>query len=239
MSRSHDLVHKPLAEINRAAFVDALVRVRQQLVNVHRLDRHVKRVLLGSGEDHEHHLSQHGLGADLRRPAQPAEVDVVASLDDVEQAISADQDGGRSDGGEEDAEDGELDRLLGHGADFGDGVDELEEDGVLFGGLDLAADDGEGEELEGAVEGRLDDFGVGGVEGEEERLEDGVSVGGGEAGDDGGGIVGVVGEGLEPVEDGFAGGDEVRVLAPRGVFDDLVEGRTYHAAAACGAAECL
>ena len=140
----------------------------------------------------------------------------------MEQAVSTDQDAGRSDGREEDAEDGELDRLLRHGADLGDGVDEFEEDGVLFGRLDLAADDGEGEELEGAVESRLDDFGIRGVEGEEERLEDGVRVGGGEAGDDGGGIVEVVGEGFEFVEDGFAGGDEVRVLAPCSVLDDLV-----------------
>lgn len=40
--------------------------------------------------------------------------------------------------------------------------------------MDLAAEEADGEELEGAVDGGLDDLGVGGVEGEEDGAEDEV-----------------------------------------------------------------
>lgn len=47
---------------------------------------------------------------------------------------------------------------------------------------------------------------------------------------------GIVGDGIELVEDGFTGGNEMGVFAPRCVFDDLVERRAEGAAAAGRAA---
>lgn len=89
-----------------------------------------------------------------------------------------------------------------------------------------------------AVEGGLDDLGGGGVEGEEEGVEDELGVGQDEAEERGRGqgIGGGVGQGLELVEGGLGGGDEVGVLAPGDVLDDLVEGGAEDAAALGGAA---
>lgn len=92
----------------------------------------------------------------------------------------------------------------------------------MSGRLDLAAEDREREEFEGAIESWFDDLGITGVEREEERLENGICILRGESGDDGGRIVKVVGKRFEFVENGFTGGDEIRVLTPRRVFDDLV-----------------
>lgn len=99
-------------------------------------------------------------------------------------------------------------------------------------------DEVEGEEPEGALERGLHDLAVGGVEGEDQGLEDEIGVGEGEA-EQGGGGIRRGGGGLELVEGGFAGGDDVGVLAPGGVLDDLVEGGADHAAAAGLAAEGL
>lgn len=87
-----------------------------------------------------------------------------------------------------------------------------------------------------AVEGGLDDLGGGGVEGEEEGVEDELGVGRDEAEERGQGIGGGVGQGLELVEGGLGGGDEVGVLAPGDVLDDLVEGGAEDAPALGGAA---
>lgn len=40
--------------------------------------------------------------------------------------------------------------------------------------------------------------------------------------------VGGVGEGIELVERGPAGGNELRMFSPRGILDDLIEGRSEH-----------
>ena len=53
-------------------------------------------------------------------------------------------------------------------------------------------------------------------------MEDGIGIGGREAEEWRLVEIGGVRDGFELVQDGFAGGDELRVLAPRRVFDDLV-----------------
>lgn len=97
-----------------------------------------------------------------------------------------------------------------------------------------------GERTEGirTLEGGLSDLGIGGLDGEDEGAEDEVSVWMRDA-EEGGGVVGGAWEGLEAVESGLAGGDEVVVLAAGGVFYDLVEGGGEDAAGAGATAERL
>lgn len=151
----------------------------------------------------------------------------------MHQAIPSDQHARRSNRGEQNPEHPQLDRVLSETRRLAHGLDHPVNNGCALivgmagiGAVDLGADEVEGEEFEGAIEGGLDDLAVGGVEGENEGLEDGLGVGIGEAVERGGEVwIGGIGNGFELVERGFAGGDEARMLPPRGVFDDLVERR--------------
>lgn len=98
----------------------------------------------------------------------------------MEQRIATDEDERRSDGGEEDAKDGQLNGLLADAANLADRVDELVEKRIRRRGADLAPEEGEREELERAIESRLNNLGVGGIEREKEWLKDGICIGGGE-----------------------------------------------------------
>lgn len=229
----HNLIDEVLAEQNGAPFVQILISEFQQLVHRNPGNADVHSIGLDSGEDNHHNLSQNRLSTDLIGAVQSTKVHIVTAPHNAHQKVPSDRDERRSDGGEEDSEHGELDGVVAEAAGLADGVDEAEEDEFGGGGVDLAAEEAEGEELEGAVEGGLDDLGVGGVDGEEERGEDGLGVGEDEADDGGVGVVERgVGEGVEFVEGGFGGGDQMRVLPPRRVLDDFVEGRAEDAAGA-------
>lgn len=81
-----------------------------------------------------------------------------------------------------------------------------------------------GEELLGALKSRLGNLWGGGIDGDDEGLEEGVGSCEWEAEERRGvGDVRGIGEAIEVVESGLAGGDEIGVLPPRGVLDDLVE----------------
>lgn len=187
--------------------------------------------MLDARENDDHNLSENRLGTDLIGTIQSTEIDIVASPHYMNQTITTDQHGGRSNRGEKNPKHAELDLFLSDSPGLTHQIDNLVNNirigigigvGVGIGAIDLGLDEVEGEQFEDAIESGLDDFGVAGFESENDRLEDGIGIGGREAEERRLVEIGGVGDGFELVQDGFAGGDELRVLAPRRVFDDLV-----------------
>ena len=185
--------------------------------------------MLDARENDDHNLSENRLGTDLIGTIQSTEIDIVASPHYMNQTIATDQHGGRSNRGEKSPKHAELDLFLSEPPGLTHQIDNLVNNigigigiGVGIGAIDLGLDEVEGEQFEDAIESGLDDFGVAGFESENDRLEDGIGIGGREAEERRLVEIGGVRDGFELVQDGFAGGDELRVLAPRRVFDDLV-----------------
>lgn len=144
---------------------------------------------------------------------------------------------GGSDCRQQNLEHGELDGLFAERSTFADRINEAEDNrGGILGDF-TATDEAKREEAERTIESRLDNLRVGGFERRDEWLEQEVGIGRRQSIERGagGGIGRIIGESLELVESGFAGGNELRVFSPGHIFDNLVERRPQHPSAAGGA----
>jgi hypothetical protein len=117
-------------------------------------------------------------------------------------------------------------------------MDELVEKRIRGRGADLAPEEGEREELERAIESRLNNLSIAGIKREKEWLKNGICIGGSET-EERRRRIGRIGESFELVEYRLTGGNKEGVLAPGGIFYDLVQRWPNHPAASGGATKVL
>ena len=231
-----------MSRLYDAGVVEAAVREVHHVGSGDSAHADVHGVGLDAREHDDQHLCEGQFGTELVAAAGAPEVDVVARLDHLAQAVPADGDARAPRERDEHAQHGELERFVPAATERDAGEhrgEELRDRGGV-GGVDVAEEEAEGEEAGDALERGLGHLRGRRVERDEKRGEGGVGGGRWEAGDGGGGRggVGLVirsrrggggGGGGEEVERGLGGGDERGVSAPGGVLDDLVEGAGEHA----------